>query len=358
MHSEQRGHEHTKVLSEHLQGLRNERGRIPSAPPNLEVRADARHPETGRQQGRSANTRTFRRTDPDRGGEAHLTGQEPGDDPTAPPAPRPAGASRHVPVRDTLLDSDDLAPLGADDAVRIAAAMDAAYAETTRTVYAFASDRWVRWCADRGVGSFPADPAAVCAYLSRCAEQGLTLASVDSACSDTSAAPTGRPTRSSTTRSARSAAGSGACLAAHLGVLPGPSASPTSAGYHRHRPQHGPRHPRHRHPADPVRRCAASLRARHPHPGRPRAQTRRTPDPPAPLQDRPGRVRSRRRHRARLPPAHRADHGSGPLAGPTWSSPRPGFHQPPRPDTLPHPDLRERRLQRRQGTRHQGRPRW
>lgn len=298
-----------------------------------------------------------RRTSP-----ARNPGMTPTLTPTSHSAPPPAGASRPVPVRDTRFDSDRLALLSEDDAIRIAAAMDAAYAETTRTVYAFAWDRWVRWCADRGIASFPADPAAVCAYLTRCAEQGLTLASVDSACSAIGHRPAPLPFGTRPDRAPRGPPGPPRA-AAHPGPrtsasCPPPQRRRPAPGHHRHRPQHGPRRPRHRHPADRVRRRAASLRARRAHPGRPRAQTRRTPDPPAPLQDRPGRVRSTRRYRARLPPAHRPDHGPGPLAGPAWSGPRTGVHQPPRPDTLADPDLRERRLQRRQGTRHQRGPRW
>ena len=70
-----------------------------------------------------------------------------------------------------------------DDATRINAAITAAYAETTRAVYAFAWRRWVRWCTDREIVPFPAEPAAVCAYLTGCADQGLSLATIDSACS-------------------------------------------------------------------------------------------------------------------------------------------------------------------------------
>ena len=44
---------------------------------------------------------------------------------------------------------------------------------STRKVYAFAWRRWVRWCAGRGIAPFPAESAAVCAYLTECAEQGL-----------------------------------------------------------------------------------------------------------------------------------------------------------------------------------------
>jgi len=70
-----------------------------------------------------------------------------------------------------------------DDATRIAAALAATHAESTRKVYAFAWRRWVRWCSGRGIVPFPAKPAAVCAYLTQCAEQGFSLATIDSACS-------------------------------------------------------------------------------------------------------------------------------------------------------------------------------
>ena len=41
--------------------------------------------------------------------------------------------------------------LTADDTARIAAALDAAYAETTRKVYAFAWSQWDSWCHDRSI---------------------------------------------------------------------------------------------------------------------------------------------------------------------------------------------------------------
>jgi integrase len=70
-----------------------------------------------------------------------------------------------------------------DDATRIAAAIAANHAETTRKVYAHAWRQWVCWCAGRGLVPFPADPAAVCAYLTERAEQGVSLATIDLACS-------------------------------------------------------------------------------------------------------------------------------------------------------------------------------
>ncbi|WP_353509459.1 tyrosine-type recombinase/integrase [Intrasporangium sp.] len=79
--------------------------------------------------------------------------------------------------------TDPCAWLTDDDAARIAAALAATCAASTRKVYAFAWGRWMRWCSGRGIMSFPAEPAAVCAYLTECAEQRLSLATIDSACS-------------------------------------------------------------------------------------------------------------------------------------------------------------------------------
>lgn len=79
--------------------------------------------------------------------------------------------------------TDPWTGLTQDDATRIAAALAATHAASTRKVYAFAWQRWVRWCSGRGIVAFPAEPAAVCAYLTECAEQGRSLATIDSACS-------------------------------------------------------------------------------------------------------------------------------------------------------------------------------
>ena len=72
----------------------------------------------------------------------------------------------------------ELSGLPEDGALRVEAAMTAAYAETTRTVDAFAWGRWASWWAGRGLAALPAEPAAVCAYLTHCAEQGLSLATI------------------------------------------------------------------------------------------------------------------------------------------------------------------------------------
>ena len=84
---------------------------------------------------------------------------------------------------DTRGDARPWLGLTDQDATRIDAALTAAYAETTRAVYAFAWRRWVRWCTGRGIVPLPAEQAAVCAYLTDCADQGLSLATIDSACS-------------------------------------------------------------------------------------------------------------------------------------------------------------------------------
>ena len=49
--------------------------------------------------------------------------------------------------------ADPWAGLTEDDATRIAAALAATHAASTRKVYAFAWRRWVRWCAGRRIGS-------------------------------------------------------------------------------------------------------------------------------------------------------------------------------------------------------------
>jgi hypothetical protein len=86
---------------------------------------------------------------------------------------------RSAAVPDALTGAGPWLGLTDDDATRINAALTAAYAETTRTVYAFAWRRWACWCTGRGIMSFPAEPAAVCAYLTGCADQGLSLATID-----------------------------------------------------------------------------------------------------------------------------------------------------------------------------------
>ena len=69
-----------------------------------------------------------------------------------------------------------------DDALRVAAALDAAHAESTRLVYAHTWRVWERWCASRGICSLPAEPAALAAYLVERAADGTAVASLNMAC--------------------------------------------------------------------------------------------------------------------------------------------------------------------------------
>lgn len=90
----------------------------------------------------------------------------------------------HLPALDTPADTpaDTWDHLTDDDARRVAAAMAASHAETTRKAYAQAWRQWVRWSAGRGLMPFPAEAAAVCAYLTERADQGVSLATIDAAC--------------------------------------------------------------------------------------------------------------------------------------------------------------------------------
>jgi integrase len=68
------------------------------------------------------------------------------------------------------------------DATRIATAISAAHAESTRLVYAHTWRVWERWCSTRGVCPLPGDPAALCAYLVERAAEGIAVKSLDLAC--------------------------------------------------------------------------------------------------------------------------------------------------------------------------------
>ncbi len=66
---------------------------------------------------------------------------------------------------------------------RIAAAATAAHADSTQVVYAHAWHRWSTWARTRGLQELPADPAAVCAYLTERASQGVSRSTINVACS-------------------------------------------------------------------------------------------------------------------------------------------------------------------------------
>ena len=69
------------------------------------------------------------------------------------------------------------------DAARIAVAIDAELAESTRTSYASAWRQWETWCRGRGLAALPAAPEALAAYLAERAESGLCFGTLDGACS-------------------------------------------------------------------------------------------------------------------------------------------------------------------------------
>lgn len=102
------------------------------------------------------------------------------------------------------------AGLNVEDAVRIAEAVTAAHAESTRTVYDWAWSQWERWCHARGATALPAEPALICAYLTERAAAGASPSAPST--SPTTPSPiatacTACPIRSSPRACARSAEG-------------------------------------------------------------------------------------------------------------------------------------------------------
>ena len=74
-------------------------------------------------------------------------------------------------------------PLTASDAERIATAIEAELANSTRETYDCAWRQWERWCRGRGINSLPAPPEALAAFLAERAEAGLTFGTLDGYCS-------------------------------------------------------------------------------------------------------------------------------------------------------------------------------
>jgi hypothetical protein len=72
--------------------------------------------------------------------------------------------------------------LTVEDAHRIAEALEASHAESTRLLYAHVWRVWERWCAHRGIPALPADPAALAAYLVERATEGTAVVSLNMAC--------------------------------------------------------------------------------------------------------------------------------------------------------------------------------
>jgi hypothetical protein len=63
--------------------------------------------------------------------------------------------------------------LTVEDVRGIAAALNAAHAESTRRIYGYLWGAWERWCEHRGVPALPADPAVLAAYLVERAAAGI-----------------------------------------------------------------------------------------------------------------------------------------------------------------------------------------
>ena len=72
--------------------------------------------------------------------------------------------------------------LRTDDFHRIAVAIDAEVAESTRTTYASGWRGWETWCRRRGLVPLPADSDALAAYLTERAEAGLCNGTLDGDC--------------------------------------------------------------------------------------------------------------------------------------------------------------------------------
>lgn len=72
--------------------------------------------------------------------------------------------------------------LTTDDLHRIAVAIHAEVAPSTRAAYASGWRSWESWCCRRGVVPLPADSDALAAYLTERAEAGLCNGTLDGAC--------------------------------------------------------------------------------------------------------------------------------------------------------------------------------
>lgn len=73
--------------------------------------------------------------------------------------------------------------LTATDAERIATAVEAELAASTRETYDCGWRQWERWCRGRGIQSLPAPPEAVAAFLAERAEAGVHFSTLDCYCS-------------------------------------------------------------------------------------------------------------------------------------------------------------------------------
>lgn len=74
-------------------------------------------------------------------------------------------------------------PLTTLDVDRIAAAVDAELAASTRETYACGWRQWELWCHGRGITPLPAPPEAIAAFLTERADAGLHFTTLDCYCS-------------------------------------------------------------------------------------------------------------------------------------------------------------------------------
>jgi integrase len=89
----------------------------------------------------------------------------------------------HPPTSPVLDSTPSHAALTASDAERIATAIEAELAPSTRQMYAGAWRQWERWCHGRGLNALPASPEALAAFLTDRDEAGLTFGTLDGYCS-------------------------------------------------------------------------------------------------------------------------------------------------------------------------------
>lgn len=189
-----------------------------------------------------------------------------------------------------------------EDLERITAASGAARAPGTHRIYKYAWQQWATWCADRGFDPLPADPAAMCAFMTQRVADGLAVVSLGPFISVInyvhSAHGLPNPNESRAVRQVRDG------LRRTYGVAPVRQAHPLTVaeirtlvtGFDR---EHSRWRPGCRlHPAR-LRRGAPGRRTRSPRSRRHRTPPRRNRPADPPIQDRPRRPRRQGRRSAR-----------------------------------------------------------
>lgn len=96
--------------------------------------------------------------------------------------PRPRHHDSAHPASLSAIVPGSTSGLRTDDLHRIAIAIDAEVAPSTRTTYASGWRSWETWCRRRGLPSLPADSDALAAYLTERAEAGLCSGTLDGDC--------------------------------------------------------------------------------------------------------------------------------------------------------------------------------